>query len=80
MSDDDILGTLGRLACDLMGDDTISPTMTTTGKDIPGWDSATFINFVVAVEMEFGVRLGLATIESIDSFGDMVSAIKAAKP
>jgi acyl carrier protein len=54
--------------------------MDTTGKDIPGWDSATFINFVVAVEMEFGVRLGLATIESIESFGDMVRAIKAAKP
>lgn len=79
MTEDEILARLGQLVRDLIGDDAINPTMDMTGKDIPGWDSAIFINFVVAVEMEFGVRLGLATIESIDSFGDMVRAVKAAK-
>ena len=70
MTEAEILGRLGQLARDLMGEDSINPTMDTTGKDIPGWDSATFINFVVAVEMEFGVRLGLNSSSNAAVNGD----------
>ena len=34
-------------------------------EDIPGWDSFNYINFIVAVEAQFGVKFKIADIELI---------------
>ena len=38
--------------------------METRREDVPNWDSFNYINFIVAVEMEFGVKFKVADIES----------------
>ena len=38
--------------------------METRREDVPNWDSFNYINFIVAVEIEFGVKFKVADIES----------------
>ena len=41
---------------------------------VPDWDSFAYVNFIVAVEMRFGIRFGVAEIESFVTVGE--SAIR----
>ncbi len=77
MTDRDILDTLTRIVRDLVGDDTIVLTAESTGEDVPGWDSSTYVNFIVSVEMELGVRFPLADVEAFKTFGQIADAAKA---
>ena len=52
-----------------MLDDSIALTMETRREDVPNWDSFNYINFIVAVEMEFGVKFKVADIESFPNVG-----------
>ena len=46
--------------------------METRREDIPDWDSFNYVNFIVAVEMEFGVKFKVADIESFPNVGSIV--------
>ena len=73
MSHQTILKTLTRILRDLLLDETITLSMTTTRTEIPAWDSFAYVNFMVAVEMEFGIRFSVAEIESFENVGQIVS-------
>ncbi len=76
-TEQDRLAILTRILRDLLGDETIELTMRTTRQDVPGWDSFAYVNFIVAVETEFGIRFGIAEVESFASAGAIVTAIEA---
>jgi len=38
-----------------------------------------YVNFIVAVETEYGIKFRVADIESFETVGDIVQQIKAAK-
>ena len=59
-----------------MLDDSIALTMETRREDIPDWDSFNYVNFIVAVEMEFGVKFKVADIESFPNVGSIVEETK----
>ena len=44
--------------------------------DIPGWDSFNYINFIVAAELELGIKFRVADIEAFANVGDIVSETK----
>ena len=46
--------------------------METQREDIPNWDSFNYINFIVAVEIEFGVNFKVADVESFANVGAIV--------
>ncbi len=75
MSDQEILDALTRIVRDLTENDDVILSAEMSAKDVPKWDSANFINFVVAVEMEYGVKFSLAEIESFVTFGDVVKCV-----
>ena len=79
MGPEDILETLTRILRDLLGDDHIVLGMGTTRDEVPGWDSFTYVSFIVAVEMEFGVKFGVAEVESFENVGAVVRRIQALK-
>jgi acyl carrier protein len=56
----------------LLLDDSIVLTMDTKREDIPDWDSFNYINFIVAVEIEFGVKFKIADIEAFANVGAIV--------
>jgi acyl carrier protein len=76
MTVQEILTAFTRILRDLLLDDSIVLTMETRREDIPNWDSFNYINFIVAVEIELGVKFKIADIESFANVGTIVTAIK----
>ena len=72
MTDQEILAKFTRILRDLLLDDSIELTMETRREDVPNWDSFNYINFIVAVEMEFGVKFKVADIEAFPDVGAIV--------
>ena len=54
-----------------------SYALETTRSDVPDWDSFMYVNFIVAVEMELGIKFGVADVESFKSVGDIVAEAHA---
>ena len=69
----EILTAFTRILRDLLLDDSIVLTMETRREDVPNWDSFNYINFIVAVEIEFGVKFKIADIESFANVGAIVT-------
>lgn len=72
MTEQEILTALTRILRDLLLDDSIVLTMETRRENVPNWDSFNYINFIVAVEIEFGVEFKIADIESFANVGAIV--------
>jgi acyl carrier protein len=80
MTDQEILSRLTRILRELLSDDSIVLTMETKRDEVPNWDSFAYVNFIVAVEMEFGVKFRVADVESFQNVGAVVQAISAVVP
>jgi acyl carrier protein len=78
MTVQEILTVFTRILRDLLLDDSIVLTMETRREDIPNWDSFNYINFIVAVEIEFGVKFKVADIESFENVGAIVTEMTKA--
>ena len=76
MTVDEILSVFTRVLRDLLLDDSIVLTMETRREDVPGWDSFNYINFIVATEIEFGVKFKVADIESFPNVGAIVTELR----
>lgn len=76
MTDQEILTELTHILRDLLLDDSIVLTMETRREEVPNWDSFNYINFIVAVEIRFGVKFKVADIESFVNVGAIVSELK----
>ena len=75
MTSQDILSKFTDILRDLLLDNSIELTMQTRREDVPGWDSFNYINFTVAVEMQFGVKFKIADIESFPDVGAIVTKV-----
>jgi acyl carrier protein len=75
MTEQDKLATLTRILRDLLGDDSIDLAMDTVREDVPGWDSFSYVNFIVAVEAEYKMKFRIADIESFPNVGAIVRAV-----
>lgn len=73
MTDQDTLQLFTRLLRGILLDDSIELTMATRREDVPNWDSFNYINFIVAVEVELGVKFRVADMESFENVGEIVS-------
>jgi len=73
MTDQEILTSFNRILRDLLLDDSIVLTRETRREDVPNWDSFNYINFIVAIEVEFGVKFKVADIESFENVGAIVA-------
>ena len=77
MTDQEILNTFTRILRDLLLDNSIVLSMRTRREDVPNWDSFNYINFIVAVEIEFGVKFKVADIKSFENIGAIITETKA---
>jgi acyl carrier protein len=77
MSEPEILERLTAILRDLLADDTIVLRMDTRRDEVDGWDSFAYVNFIVSAEMAFGVKFGVAEIESFENVGAVVRRTKA---
>ena len=72
MTDQEILSKFTRILRDLLFDNSIELTMDTERENVPNWDSFNYVNFIVAVEREFGVRFKVGDIASFPNVGAIV--------
>lgn len=72
MTDQELLELFQRTLRDLLGDDAIVLRMDSTRGEVPGWDSFNYVNFIVAVEAELGIKFRIADVESFVTVGDIV--------
>jgi acyl carrier protein len=77
VNEDQILSKLTQILRDLLADDSIVLAMDTRRSDVPKWDSFAYVNFIVATEMELGVRFGVADVESFETVGEIVAKAQA---
>ena len=77
MTEQEILSGFTRILRDLLRDDSIVLSMGTRREDVPNWDSFNYINFIVAVEIEYGVKFKVADIESFEDVGAIIAETKA---
>jgi acyl carrier protein len=77
VSDEQILETFTRILRDLLADDNIELQMGTRRPDVPNWDSFAYVNFIVAAEIELGIKFNIAEVESFETVGEIVAAARA---
>jgi acyl carrier protein len=76
MTEQEILNAFTSILRDLLFNDTIVLTKDTRREEVPNWDSFNYINFIVAVEIQFGVKFKVADIESFANVGEIVQQMK----
>lgn len=76
MTETAILAKLTQILRDVLEDPGVELGMQTTRPEVPRWDSFAYITFIVGVETEFGVKFPLADVESFQTVGDIVRAIR----
>ncbi len=79
MNPDAILAVLTRILRDVLADDSIVLTLQTRREDVPNWDSFGYITFIVATELQFGVKFKLADIDAFADVGAIVAELLQAK-
>lgn len=77
MTEQDILRKLTGILRDLLGNDSIVLAMETRREDVANWDSFTYVTFIVAAEMEYDVKFGVAEVESFENVGAIVRRTKS---
>ena len=71
-----ILQEVSGIFKDILDDDDVQVTETSTADDIEEWDSLTHIQLVVAIEKHFKIRFTAAEINSFQNVGEMCVGIQ----
>lgn len=77
MTDQDLLAKFTQILRDLLANDAIVLYPETTRSDVPEWDSFSYVNFIVAIEMELGIKFSVADVESFKSVGEIVAKARS---
>lgn len=72
----EILEKVNDIFKDVLDNDDINLTETTTANDVEEWDSLSHIQLIVAMEKVFKVRFNAAEIRNWANIGEMCASIK----
>ncbi len=75
MTREEMLVAVTEIVRDVLDDESIVLSESTSAPDVPGWDSFAHINIVVASEKEFGVRFRTHEIEQLQNVGEFVDLV-----
>ncbi|WP_432502973.1 acyl carrier protein [Kineococcus arenarius] len=78
LSEDGVDGRVLRVFRDVLGDEQLQLSETTTAADVPGWDSLAHINIMFSLESEFGVQFTDAQLTSFADVGELRRFLAAA--
>ena len=75
MDKQEILSQVEAIFRDILDNEEIVLTNTTTANDVEDWDSLTHIQLIVAIEKHFGVKFTSKEILSWANVGEMIDCI-----
>lgn len=73
--DKKILDELSKIVGEVIGKDDILLTKNTTANDVAGWDSLSHVQILYKCELNWGIRLSLKELSSLNNVGDLVEII-----
>jgi len=73
MTEAEALASMSRILGELLGDASIALTPETRRQDVPDWDSLNYVNFIVAIEIHFGIKFRVSEVESFETIGQIVA-------
>ena len=76
MTDLQIDDALNAVFRQVLEDDSIALTPTTTAEDVEGWDSMNHIFIVVELEKRFGVKFQAAEMEELKNVGELATLVR----
>lgn len=76
MTDAEIHDVLTTVFRQVLEDDTIELTPTTTADDVEAWDSMNHIFIVVELEKRFGIKFHAAEMEELKNIGELSTLIR----
>jgi len=72
----EILEKINGVVQDILGNDELNLTETTSPKDVDRWDSISNINIIMTLEGEFNIRFGLGELESMLTVKDIIDGVE----
>ncbi|WP_432572230.1 acyl carrier protein [Kineococcus sp. SYSU DK005] len=78
LGEDGVDGRVLRVFREVLGDEQLRLSDSTTARDVPGWDSLAHINIMFSLESEFGVRFTDAQLTSFADVGELRRFLTAA--
>ena len=75
MTRDEVFERLTEVFRDVFDDEEIVLSDTTTSADIEDWDSFEHINLILAVENEFGIKIGMGKAVELKNVGELADTI-----
>jgi len=75
MNKTEILHRIEVIFKNVLDEESIALTETSTANDVEGWDSLTHIQLIVAIEKQFKIKFSSKEILSWKNVGEMVDAV-----
>jgi acyl carrier protein len=75
MSREEVIKTMNNIFIEVLDNEKITLSGTTTAEDVEGWDSLTHIQLVVAIEKYFKIRFTSSEIRNWKNVGQMADSI-----
>jgi acyl carrier protein len=76
MTEPELYARLNEIFRQVLADDTINLTPTTTADDVEDWDSMNHIFIVVEIEKRFGVKFQAAEMEELKNVGELAHLVR----
>lgn len=71
-----ILDRIQSIAGDVLGNPDLELGEETTARDVPGWDSLTHVQIVIAVERAFGIRMTSTEVAQLENAGSLATLVQ----
>jgi acyl carrier protein len=72
----EILDRLQPIFREVLENNDLVITTTSSAKNVEGWDSLAHINLVSVIEQEFKIRFALGELETLNNVGDMIELMQ----
>lgn len=79
MTVDSTLERIQEIFREVLDDDELELSGTTTAADVDGWDSMAHVTLMMKVERSFGVRFRVSDIAELKNVGELVDLVDRSK-
>jgi acyl carrier protein len=73
---EDLLAKVRDILAEVVDDDMLKLSETTTADDVPEWDSINHVKLLIAIESDFGFRFETDEVRGLANVGELIDLIE----